>query len=266
MTTAGLVLELVVVSAVQQRSSQQRLFDRFRAELAAGTAPVGPTDLDGRLVQVGEPVAFLEIPSIGLRQVIVEGTTSGALTVGPGHRRDTPLPGQAGVSVVAGRRAAFGGPFARIAELGRGDEITVTTGQGAFEFTVLGVRREGDPLPAPPSTRDGRLVLATAAGRPLLPQGVLRVDAELRDEAQPGPRRLVTGASLPAAEELLGSDTSRLWTLTLWLQALAALAVGAVWAWHRWGRAQAWVVFVPPLLVVSLYVSDHVAQLLPNLL
>ena len=33
----------------------------------------------------------------------MEGTSSGTLMSGPGHRRDTPFPGQAGVSVIVGR-------------------------------------------------------------------------------------------------------------------------------------------------------------------
>lgn len=145
----AVLAHLVAVSALQQRAAQQRLFDRFRGELAQGTAPVGPTDFNGRPLALGEPVAFLEVPSIGLRQVVVEGTTGGALFAGPGHRRDTPLPGQVGVSVLAGRRAAFGGPFARLGELDPGATIEVTTGQGVFRFEVTGVRREGDPLPCP---------------------------------------------------------------------------------------------------------------------
>jgi len=44
------------------------------------------------------------------------------------------------------------------------------------------------------------------------------------------------------------------------------LSVGAVWAWHRWGHAQAWIVFLPPLLLVGLATSGEVARLLPNLL
>ena len=37
----------------------------------------------------------MQIPAIGLHDVvIVEGTDSGDLRDGPGHRRDTPLPGQ----------------------------------------------------------------------------------------------------------------------------------------------------------------------------
>jgi hypothetical protein len=196
----------------------------------------------------------------------LEGTTSGVLFDGPGHRRDTPLPGQIGTSVVFGRRAAFGGPFSDVAELRPDDVITVTTGQGAFQYKVLDVRHEGDPIPAPPAAGAARLLLVTADGAAFLPSGVVRVDAELVGSPVVGPARLITPAALPAAERIMGGDTSTLWVLALWLQALIILSVGAVWAWHRWGRAQAWIVFLPLLLLVGLSASDEVARLLPNLL
>jgi sortase A len=260
-----ILMQLVVVSRLQHASAQDTLFDEFRAALAAGVAPIGPADSDGRELALGEPVAWIEIPSIGLSEVIGEGTTPAVLFSGPGHRRDTPLPGQVGTSVVMGRRAAFGGPFARIGELEPGDPIVVTTGQGEFTFEVLGVRREGDPVAAPPVPGAGRLLLATADGRPFLPAGVLRVDADLVGDAVVGPARVHSSASLPPQEQMMASDARTLWALALWIQALILLALGAIWAWHRWGRAQAWVVFVPPMLFVGLAGSGEVARLLPNL-
>ena len=99
-----------------------------------------------------------------------------------------------------------------------------------------------------------------------MPEGVIRVDAELAEGAVVGPARLYTAGALPAEDVLMAADTRTLWVLAFWLQALIALAVGAVWAWHRWGRAQAWVVFLPALLLVGLSASGEVARLLPNLL
>ncbi|MDP1818340.1 MAG: class E sortase [Acidimicrobiales bacterium] len=264
--SASLVIQLVVVSNLQQRAAQQRAFDRFRSELATGTAPIGPVGADGRQLAQGTPVAYLEIPAIGLRQVIVEGTTSSALFTGPGHRRDSPLPGQAGVSVVLGRSAAFGGPFRQIDALERGDTIHVTTGQGEFDYRVTGRRSDGDPAPGPAGPGKGRLLLATAAGRPFMPDGVLRVDADLVTAAVGGAAPLVASRALPPAEQLMGADTGTLWALALWLQALTVVAIGAVWAWHRWGRAKAWVVFLPPLIFAGLSASGEAARLMPNLL
>ncbi|MGH9084411.1 MAG: sortase [Acidimicrobiales bacterium] len=261
-----LLLQLLMVSAVQQRAAQERSFASFRAELAAGTAPIGPIDADGRVLAPGTSVAYLEIPSIGVGQVVGEGTTPGTLFDGPGHRRDSPLPGQVGTSVVLGRRGAFGGPFARLDDLQEGDLIRVTTGQGIFDFAVSGIRSEGDPAPPPAAAGEGRLLLATAGGRPFLPTGVLRVDAELEEGAVSGARPLVATPNLPQSERIMGADTSTLWALVLWLQCLVVLAVGAVWAWHRWGHARAWLAFAPPLALVGLSASGEAARLLPNML
>ena len=261
-----MLLQLFVLGSLQQSSSQERSFDRFRGQLANGVAPIGPTDNQNRVLSPGAPVAYIEIPEIGLRQVVGEGTTSSVLFSGPGHRRDTPLPGQAGTSVIMARKAAFGGPFSSIGELQAGDDIVVTTGQGVYTFDVIGVRREGDPVPPPPEAGSARVLLATADGRPFMPEGILRVDAEIAGAATVGPARLVTANSLPRSEQMMAADTSTLWVLVLWLQALIALSLGAVWAWHRWGHAQAWIVFLPPLLLVGLATSGEVARLLPNLL
>ena len=261
-----LLIQLVLVSSTEQSAAQHRAFDSFRSQLAKGTAPIGPTDSDGRLLRIGAPVAYLEIPSIGLHQVVGEGTTSGVMFNGPGHRRDTPLPGQIGSSVVYGRRASFGRPFSRIDELNKGDLIKVKTGQGTFEFHVLDVRHTGDPAPAPLAADGSRLLLITAAGAPFFPNGVVRVDADLDGKAVVGPPQVISESGLPAEEKLMAGDSRTLWTLALWLQALIVLTVGAVWAWHRWGRAQAWVVFLPPLLLVGLFASGEAIRLLPNLL
>lgn len=266
LVSTTLLLQLTVISSLQHSSAQARQFDRLRQELAIGTAPIGPTDADGDVLPLGTPVAYLEVPSIGLEEVIAEGTTSDVLFDGAGHRRDTPLPGQIGTSIVLGRRAAFGGPFSDIASLKAGDAITVTTGQGTFTYHVIDVRREGDPVPPALDAGSSRLVLVTASGGAFLPGGVLRVDADLDGVAVVGPARLLTGSTLPARERAMEGDTSTLWALALWVQALLVIAVGVVVGWKRWGRGRTWVVFLPPLVLVSLCVSGEVARLLPNLL
>ena len=265
--TSMLLVQLVFVSARQHDAAQRREFADFRQQLAEGTAPTGPTDESGAELAVGTPVAYLEVPSIGLQEVVVEGTTPGALFSGPGHRRDTPLPGQVGVSVVYGRRAAYGGPFADIGGLDKGAKVTVTTGQGVFTYVVLGVRHAGDP--APPSLAPGaaRLTLSTAGGAPFLPSGVVRVDADLdATDAVVGEARVRSARTLSPAEQTMAGDGRSLWVLAMWLQGLLLVTLGAVWAWHRWGHAHAWVVFFPALLLVALFTSSEVARLLPNLM
>jgi sortase A len=262
-----MLFQLLVVSGAQHSSAQHRAFDALRGRLANTTAPIGPTDVDGHVLAIGTPLALMQIPKIGLSEVVGEGTTPSALFAGPGHRRDTPLPGQIGTSIVFGRRAAFGGPFGRIDELAQGDIIKVTTGQGQFQYRVRGVRYAGDPLPPPPATGKARLVLVTAAGATFLPNGVVRVDADLFGDAVVGaPRLIADSTGLSPAEQLMAGDSRTLWVLAMWLQALIVLSVAAVFAWHRWGKGRAWVVFLPPLLLVGSFAAGEAARLLPNLM
>jgi LPXTG-site transpeptidase (sortase) family protein len=264
--SASMVLQLVFLSGFQQRSAQQAKFNSFRSDLAKGTAPVGAVNADNKALRPGTSIAYLEIPSIGVRQVVLEGTTSGVLFDGPGHRRDSPFPGSVGTSVIMGRRATYGGPFSQIGDLEEGDAIRVTTGAGEFDYEVIGVRREGDPSPPVLESGEGRLLLMTADGRPYLPDGVLRVDAKLAGDGLSTGTIPATAKSLPPTELVMASDTTTLWALALSMQALVLVTVAFVWAWHRWGRAQAWIVGFPVLLLVGLLVANQVARLLPNLL
>ena len=266
LSTLGLFLLLLsafllLVSPLEHRVDQTRSFDQFRNELANGTAPVGPLS-KGRLLALGTPIALLQIPALGLKQVVGEGTTGATLMAGPGHLRTTVMPGQIGTSVVFGRAAAYGGPFRGIHQLRRGDRIVVTTQVGQTTFRVVDVRTAGRKLPVL-AAGAGRLTLVTATGSPFIPAGVLYVDA---DTKSPLPVTAPPAIALPHSELALGTDTSTLWRLVFWLQALLLLAVAAAWAWRRWGRPQTWVVFVPVALLVGYYLSGQITVLLPNLM
>ncbi|MFF4363146.1 sortase [Streptomyces sp. NPDC001604] len=262
----GITAQLLLVSGVQEHSAQHAAFDELRGQLALGTAPVAQTDQQGRLLAPGTPVAIVDVPRLGMTQVVREGTDSSVLTDGPGHRRDTPMPGQSGTSVLMGRAAAYGGPFARLASLTAGDRVTVITGQGRATYQVLDVRRAGDPAPAAAPAGKGRLVLVTATGARFVPAGVLRVDADLVSAPFQTPPAVIRSGTLPGSEEPLARPSGVPWPLVMWLQALLLAAVAAVWAWHRWGRHQTWIVFAPVVAVLGLQVATRMTELLPNLM
>lgn len=255
-----------IVSGLEHAIAQDHAHRQLSDQLTAGTAPVSEGDVNSVLLPGGAPVAQLTIPQIGLDETVVEGTDSSNLALGPGHRRDTSLPGQVGVSVIMGRRAAFGGPFARIEELAPGDRFTVVTGQGEQTFEVIGVRYAGDPAPAATKAGEGRLVLETARGPAFMPHGVVRVDAALVSDVQPRGARYTTFGALPASNKELAGDTSRAWALVFALQLLLVVVLAAVWTYRRIGARQTWAVFVPTGLVAFLVVADQAVRLLPNLL
>ncbi|MEV7228169.1 MULTISPECIES: class E sortase [Polymorphospora] len=274
MLTLGFVVHLTLVSHLQYARGQQTLYSDYRAELARGTAPVGQTRLeftdgiagDERIVETGSPVAVLRIPAIGLRAVVLEGSDAEVLRDGPGHRRDTVLPGQPGTSVVMGRQAAYGGPFRDLDLLIPGDLVTVVTGQGEHSYRVTGTRRPGDPTPPRLASGAGRLTLITADGDRYLPQDLLRVDADLVSPAQPAPARRFGAASLPAAEQPMATDPDAWTPLMLWSQALLLATLAVAYLRGRWGGWPAWTVGVPLVAALGGAAADQVARLLPNLL
>jgi LPXTG-site transpeptidase (sortase) family protein len=253
---------MLFVSPLEYRAAQATEFNALRNELAHGLAPIGPIDQKHRVLAPGSPVAELRIPRLHLSAVVVEGTSGEALTRGPGHLRSTVLPGEAGTSVVYGRAAAYGGPFRGLHRLRPGDTVVVTSGVGTETYTVVDVRRSGDPVPAMPAS-GARLTLVTATGLPFLPAGVLRADADLKGTAPGAVAPLLS--TVPRSELPLGTDTSTLWELAFILQALILTSVGAVFAWRRWGRPQAWIVFAPLAALLGYFAVDQLVRLLPNL-
>lgn len=270
------VAEMVLVGPVRHARDQNVLYRDFRSQLANGVAPTGQLGAamkkdggyvldDQSLVAIGAPVALMQIPDLGLKQVVVQGTTSRALMTGPGHRQDTPLPGQAGTVVILGRQATYGGPFRRIATLGRGAKITFSTGQGDAVYTVTGVRRAGDPAPVG-AAGEGRLTLLTGDGTPYLPGGVVRVDAVLATTVTPAAARPLSASALESNEAAMAGDSAVVLPLLLWSQLLLLLAVALTWVRALWGRWQSWIVSVPILGFVGFQVAGLLAALLPNLI
>jgi sortase A len=90
---------------------------------------------------LGEPVAVLRIPKLGLDKVVVEGTDRPQLQLGPGHYTATPLPGQPGNIAIAGHRTTYGAPFRHLDDLQPGDELFLATMAGERRYVVEGARR-----------------------------------------------------------------------------------------------------------------------------
>ncbi|MEV6925588.1 sortase [Dactylosporangium sp. NPDC051485] len=247
----GLVAYLYGLSGVAEHSGQRTLRGEFGAQLKDAVAPDGPTE-------AGRPVAILHLPGIGLPDVVVvEGTAGPQLVKGPGHRADTVLPGQAGVSVIYGRAATFGAPFARLMDLRQGDRFTVTTGAGLATYVVSSF---GDGYHPAPADSPNRLVLTTADSG-YIPRMTVSVNADLVGPPQPA----VSGRpGITAAEQGLAQDTDSLVPLLLWTQVFLLAIVGATVAGSRWARLPTYLCFTPIVLATAWNVYENLAGLLPN--
>ena len=244
---------LVLLTPVQQARSQENLYQQLDGALGLAVTPVAG------VIPVGTPVALLEIPRLGVAQVVVEGTSSGVLMAGPGHRRDTPLPGQAGASVVLGRSGLYGAPFSVLGDLRRGDEIVVTTGQARSTFLVVSRRDSTQAIPAP--TGPAATLVVSTASPPLAPDRSLIVTADLKSEVQPG---RVDRTAITEAERSLTGDEGAALPVMLWAQALVGLVVVTSWAYLRWLRWPTYLITTPVLLAVLWNLYESVAKLLPN--
>lgn len=267
-TLLGFGAYAALVSRLHHDRAQLVSYADFRKDLAQGTAPTGQTrPVDpSRLLELGTPVAVLDIPQIHRKEVVFEGTTGAVLEKGPGHRRDTPLPGQPGASVIMGRASTYGGPFGDLASLVPGDEFTVTTGQGEHRYKVLDVRHGGMPQPPPPAPGTGRLVLTTAYGGMFLPTDALRVDAEQTSPVKPAPRQVFKASQLTPAEQVMGVDGG-VWFPLVFIGEALLIAVGLLSAARvYWGPWQAWIVAVPVIGFLGLLTADQVTRLLPNVI
>lgn len=118
-------------TGIEAAQSQSRLEDQFGDTAQTTTpAPDGTTDPeptpDPVVVQNGDAMAILDMPTLGVTKYVVAGVETADLKKGPGHYPSTPFPGELGNAAIAGHRTTYGEPFRQLDELAPGDPIIVT--------------------------------------------------------------------------------------------------------------------------------------------
>jgi sortase A len=126
----------------QGRASDElnELEDEFSTDVPGGL----PADKQARLlakrfereISNGDAIGRLKIPRIDLDKVVMNGTDTATLQVGPGRYPETKLPGLGSTTGIAGHRTTYLAPFRRINEIRDGDEITFELPYGTFTYEV----------------------------------------------------------------------------------------------------------------------------------
>jgi sortase A len=251
------------LSGLQEQRSQHLLYAQFRG-LLDPSSPTAPSI--GGVIPVGTPVALMNSPRAGIdNAVVVEGTSSGTLLEGPGHLRNSPLPGQAGESIVMGKGMTAGAPFGGITRLRKGDVITVRTGEGKFRFKVRGQLTPGQRPPAIRSD-SGVLTLVSSGGAGplghLAPGHLVYVEAILEGKTVAAPKGRPKTVS---TVEIQGHSDPGAWPFVgLWLVALLAVTAVCWRMWSRWGILQTWIVGAPVLFGILWGLSNEAMRLFPN--
>jgi sortase A len=152
----GVALLLYVSSQYLLMYAEQRNLEHEWAEQNTSSAShltqQRPNVVDDGLTRVS-------IPKIKLDAIVVEGTGHRQLLLGPGHMPDTPLPGEAGNSVLTGHRDTF---FRHIYELRKGDQIEIRRRGRLYTYEVTGKKVvKPEDLSVLAQGRDHRLTLIT---------------------------------------------------------------------------------------------------------
>jgi sortase A len=242
-------------SDLQASHNQQRLFASYER-----TAKVD--SISGRVPADGEPAAVLDIPALGIHDIVVEGTSATDLQLGPGIMPSAPFPGTGGEGVIAGRDLTYGGVFGSLSQLRAGAAVTVTDYLGTFRYVVsrsFSVK-PGGVLPVVRSNL-GSLALVTS-GAAVPPAGFFVVDAKL--VGNPASGSVHFRDPVNASELALGGDSGAWFPFLGWGFVFVLVLVGTVSAYRR--TRQSVVVYVlstPVLLVLALLAFENAARLLP---
>ncbi len=154
------VVAVAVTVALFQGPIQELWYRNRQHQLAADMNAARPG------VAPGQAIAVLQVPRLGINTVVVEGDNPERLRNGPGHRVGTPPPGALGNSVIVGHRSAWGGPFASLHKVRRGDLIAVQTRkkQTIVYKVTAEARVGGADARLLRQTKDHRLTLITGRG------------------------------------------------------------------------------------------------------
>jgi sortase A len=242
------------------------------SRLEPTTAPSLPAEL---LPQDGQAAGQIAIDAIGLDWTFVEGVSVADLKEGPGHYPDTPLPGQAGNSAIAGHRTTYGAPFGNVDQLAPGDEITVTTIQGTFTYLVRQteivspsqtevLRSDHWDFDGDPTTIENALTLTACHPKYSARQRII-IAAELVGEPAPDTPRPERADEPIEFEDNLSGDRASAWPAIVWaiicaLIWLVAWAVGKKWRRLKW---PAYVVGIGPFMVALYFFFENFSRLLP---
>jgi sortase A len=252
--------------------------------------PLDPELLAALAPALGEPVAQMRIPSIGVDETIVYGVRVPDLRKGPGVFPSNPMPGASGNAAVAGHRTTYGQPFHDLDLIQPGDEIIVNTLRGEFTYVVMGHLNEageewghfivpetgievlddyGDNritlVACHPkySSRQRIIVSALLVEDPVEPPPAPEPVEDL-DDAAPPPTTIPEPVPAENWGEGLDGDSSALVPTLLWggmflLALFVASGIGRLW--KRW---PVYVLSSPVLVWLLWSCFVHLDQLLPS--
>ena len=133
--TGALLLTDALITLTWQEPISSFLAQRQQNKLEDALASPPPRVIQRKPLR-GDAIGRITLPSQGRSYFVIEGTDTGSLRKGPGHYRDTALPGERGTVAIAGHRTTYLAPFRKLNELRRGQAIWLDMTYGRFVYRI----------------------------------------------------------------------------------------------------------------------------------
>ena len=261
-------------TAITQHHAQNSLKSQFEGRIHHAVAKPAPgftlIPASTRIPDPpdGSPMAHLQIPKIGLDEIVVSGTNEGDLAKGPGHYLGTAMPGQAGNVAIAGHRTTHGAPFNRLAELAIGDPIYLTTSSGqqlTYIVSAVPVAVSPRDVTVLNNFGDDRLTLTTCNPEYSAVQRLIVVAAYLPPGAtHPVPIDKGIGKTYALAPaETSGWNTALLPLVSLEVLALVALGLTYRTLSKIYGKGTRWIILGPIWIALLIALFETLTNFLP---
>ena len=113
------------------REFEQTLEDDYDEETDVEEKQTSISKADEAILEEGDVIGIIEIPSIDIRYPVMEGTGSVVLNAGIGHIPETAGIGESGNSVLCGHNGSrYGTFFTPLNQISIGDEVTIIDKKG----------------------------------------------------------------------------------------------------------------------------------------
>ncbi len=178
---AGYVAWLLWGTGLETARAQETFRGAVVEEWEQHPRPVSQAPEPGERQVPGDAYGVIQIPSVGIDYVVVEGTGYDDLKSGPGHYADTADPWDGSGRVgIAGHRTTYLAPFFDLDKVAVGDTIEILTAFGTYTYEVTAnfVLPEETAGKVLTQTSDPTLVLTTCNPKYASSQRLI-VEAEL---------------------------------------------------------------------------------------
>ena len=131
------IIGTVAYKKIVTSQKQNELLEAFESQLAEGDNENTEEEVNLDSINGYTPIAIMEIPSIKLKQPVVEGITEDVIKYFLGKFPESTMPGEVGNFAVAGHRVSdFTDAFINLYKVKPGDNVIVTTKDGKYTYEV----------------------------------------------------------------------------------------------------------------------------------